>query len=192
MSSEPRLAVDLASRMLRPSVLDEGLRSGLFIVRQQDPGHWHDFACALAAELRRLGAVVVFVDAKSGDEGIEAVVQDLRAKLLAVLRQLMPKAPLQPSAACVKTLRELIQSIVDLSCNDLVLVVNHAGRLKAQPGGHLLKAFKAARDAVNVPAEAKGSFLLVAVDRDPVVVSELTRDPNQAFLGATVMNLTIA
>ena len=178
--------------MLRPSVLDEGLRSGLFIVRQQDPGHWHDFACALAAELRRLGAVVVFVDAKSGDEGIEAVVQDLRAKLLAVLRQLMPKAPLQPSAACANTLRELIKSIVDLSCNDLVLIVNHAGRLNAQPGGHLLKALKAARDAVNVPAEAKGSFLLVAVDRDPVVVSELTKDPNQAFLGATVTNLTVA
>ena len=192
MSSEPRLAVDLASRMLRPSVLDEGLRSGLFIVRQQDPGHWHDFACALAAELRRLGAVVICVDAKSGDKGIEAVVQDLRAKLLAELRQVMPMAPLQPSAPCVKTLRELFKSIVDLNCNDLVLIVNHAGRLKAQPGGHLLKALKAARDAVNVPADAKGSFLLVAVDRDPSAVSELTRVADQAFLGATVIDLTIA
>lgn len=192
MSSEPRLAVELANRMLRPSVLDEGLRSGLFIVRQLDAGHWHALAWALAAELRRLGAVVIFVDAESCDEGIGAIEQDLRAKLLAVRRQLMPIAPVQPSEPCVKTLSELIKSIVDLSCNDLVLIVDHVGRLRAQPGEHLLKALKAARDAVNVPADAKGHFLLVAVDRDPDAVSELTRVPNQAFLGATVMDLTIA
>ena len=178
--------------MLRPSVLDEGLRSGLFIVRQLDAGHWHALAWALAAELRRLGAVVIFVDAESCDEGIGAIEQDLRAKLLAVRRQLMPIAPVQPSEPCVKTLSELIKSIVDLSCNDLVLIVDHVGRLRAQPGEHLLKALKAARDAVNVPADAKGHFLLVAVDRDPDAVSELTRVPNQAFLGATVMDLTIA
>lgn len=192
MSSEPRLAVELANRMLRPSVLDEGLRSGLFIVRQLDAGHLHALAWALAAELRRLGAVVIFVDAESCGEGIGAIEQDLRAKLLAVRRQLMPIAPVQPSAPCVKTLSELIKSIVDLSCNDLVLIVDHVGRLRAQPGEHLLKALKAARDAVNVPADAKGHFLLVAVDRDPDAVSELTRVPNQAFLGATVMDLTIA
>lgn len=192
MGSELRLAAELARRMLRPSVLDEGLRSGLFILRQPDAGHWHSLAEALTAELRRLGAVVIFIDAESGDEGIGAIEQNLRAKLLAVLEQLMPKAPVQPSAPCVKTLSELIKSIVDLGGNDLVLFFDHVGRLRAQAGGHLLKALKAARDAVNVQADAKGSFFLVAVDRDPVVLNELTRGPNQAFLGAIVMSLTIA
>jgi len=192
MKSEPLPAAELARRMLRPSVLDEGLRSGLFIVRQLDAGHWHAFARALAAELRRLGAVVMFVDAESGDDGFGAIEQDLRTKMLAVRRQLMPIDPVTQSAQCEETLSELIKLIVDLSCNDLVLIVDHVGRLRAQPGGHLLKALKAARDAVNVPADAKGNFLLLAVDRDPTAVSELTRVPNQAFLGATVIDLTIA
>lgn len=178
--------------MLRPSVLDEGMRSGLFILRQPDAGHWHSLAEALTAELRRLEAVVISVDAASGYKGIGAFEQELRAKLSAVLEQLMPKALVQPTAPCVKTLSELVKSIVDLGCSDLVLIVDHVGRLRAQPGAHLLKALKAARDAVNVHADAKGNFILVAVDRDPVVVNELTRVPNQAFLGATVMNLTNA
>lgn len=66
------------------------------------------------------------------------------------------------------------------------------GRLRAQPGAHLLEALKAARDAVNLQADAKGDFPLVAVDRDSVVVNALTRVPNPALLGAIVMHLAIA
>ena len=190
MGSEPRLAVELASRMLRPSVLDEGLRSGLFLVRQLDTGRWHAFASALVAELRRLGAEVPYVDAaECGGHDIGAIEQDLRTKMSAVRRQFMPIAPLEQSAPCGKTLSELIKSIVDLSCNDLVLIVDHVGWLRAQPGGHVLKALKAARDIVNLPVGAKGHFFLIAVDSDRNVVSELTRDPNQAFFGATVIEL---
>ena len=184
MRSEPRLAAELASRMLRPSVLDEGLRSGLFLVRQWDDDRWHAFAWALVVELRRLGAEVLFVDAAGscGDE-FGLIEQDMRTKMSAVRRHLMPIAPAQQIAPCGKTLSELIKSIVDLSRNDLVLIVDHASRLRGQHGGHLLKALKAARDAVNVPADAKGNFLLVAADPDPNAVGEFTTDPNQAFLG---------
>ncbi len=193
MRSEPLTAAELASRMLRPKVLDEGLRSGLFLVRQLDNDRWHSFAWSLVAELRRLGAGVMFVDAAEiGSSEVGAIEQDLRTKVLAVRRQLMPNEPVKQRAQCDKTLSELITSIVDLTCKDLVLIVDHVGRLRGQPGGHLLKALKAARDAANVPAEATRHFLLVAADSDPNAVSELTRDPNNAFFGAAAMDLTTA
>lgn len=193
MRSEPRLAAELASRMLRPSVLDEGLRSGLFIVRQRDAARWHAFAWALTTELRRFGTEVIFVDAaESGGDEIGANQQDLRTKILAVRRQLMPIEPAQQGAPYDETLSELIRSIIDLSRKDLVLILDHVSRLIGQPGEHLLMALKAARDAVNVRADAKGHFLLVAADSDPNVVNELTRDSNQAFLGAIIMDLTLA
>lgn len=178
--------------MLRPSVLDEGLRSGLFIVRQLDADHWNAFAWALAAELRRLGALVLFVEADAGDSGIGVIEEDLRSKLLVVRRQLMLIEPVKQSARCDKTLSELIKSIVHLRCNDLVLIVDQVSRLRGCPGEDLLKALKAARDAVNLPADAKGRFILAAVDSDSKAVSELTKDSNQAFLGAAVIDLTIA
>ena len=193
MEPEPLTAAELASRLLRPRVLDEGLRSGLFLVRQRDNDRWHAFAWSLVAELRRLGAGVMFVDAAEiGSSEVGAIEQDLRTKVLAVRRQLMPNEPVKQRAQCDKTLSELITSIVDLTCKDLVLIVDHVGRLRGQPGGHLLKALKAARDAANVPADATRHFLLVAADSDPNAVSELTRDPNNAFFGAAAMDLTTA
>ena len=135
----------------------------------------------------------MFVDAAEiGSSEVGAIEQDLRTKVLAVRRQLMPNEPVKQRAQCDKTLSELITSIVDLTCKDLVLIVDHVGRLRGQPGGHLLKALKAARDAANVPAEATRHFLLVAADSDPNAVSELTRDPNNAFFGAAAMDLTTA
>jgi hypothetical protein len=193
MRLDQQLAAELASRLLRPSVLDEGLRSGLFLVRQWDDDRWQAFAWALVAELRCLGAEVLFVDAAEsrGDE-FGPIEQDMRTKMSAVRRRLMPIAPAQQIVPCGKTLSDLIKSIVDLSRNDLVLIVDHASQLKCQCGGHLLKALKAARDAVNVPAGAKGNFLLVAADPDPTVAGEFTTDSDQAFLGAAVLDLTKA
>lgn len=193
MSLEPRLAAEIATRMLRPRVLDEGLRSGLFLIRQLNPGRWYTFASALAAELRCLGAEVIYLDAaEHGAEEIGTIQENLRTKMLAVRRQLTPIEPLQQSAPCDETLSELTKSIVSLSRKDLVLIFDHVSRLRDQPGVHLLKALKAARDVVNVPAGAEGRFLLIAVDRDPTAVTALTSDSNQAFFGAAVLDLNFA
>ena len=191
MGSELRAAAELASRMLTPRVLDEGLRSGLFLVRQQDADLWHAFAQALAAELQRLGAVVIFIDlAQLGADAPMALTQKLHSKLSALREQFLPTQTVRRHDPGADTLSDLIQSIVDLSRSDTVLIVDHAGQLRGQPGGHMLKSLKAARDAVNLRPDSNGKFFLIAADGDPNAVKELARDPAQAFLGAIVMELT--
>lgn len=190
MGSEPGAAAELASRMLSPWVVDEGFRSGLFLVRQPDAERWHAFAQALVAELQRLGAVVMFVDmAELGAAAPGTLQQELRSKLFALREQFSPMETVRRRDPGADTLSDLILSIVDLSRSHMVLIFDHAGRLRGQTGEHMLKALKAARDAVNVRPDANRKFFLIAVDTDTSAVNELARDPAQAFLGATVMEL---
>ena len=62
MGSKPRTSADLAGRMLTPTVLDESVRSGLFLASQLDSERWNVFAQELVSELQRLGALVIFID----------------------------------------------------------------------------------------------------------------------------------
>jgi hypothetical protein len=55
----PELAAQLASRLLHPSVLDEGLRSGLFLSGQRRTGKTTFLRNDLIPELERQGAVEI-------------------------------------------------------------------------------------------------------------------------------------
>jgi len=96
----------------------------------------------------------------------------------------------EQSVPVAGTLSHLITSIVELSCSDVVLILDHASRLKVQIGEQVLKALKAARDAVNARPDSNRRFFLVAVDSDCRALHELTSDPAQVFLGANVLELT--
>lgn len=58
----PRLAAELADRLLRPGVLDEGLRSGLFLSGLRRTGKTTFLRTDLVPELEAQGAVVIYVD----------------------------------------------------------------------------------------------------------------------------------
>lgn len=190
MGSEVRAAAELAGRMLSPGVLDEGLRSGLFLVRQTESDRWHDFAHALVAELQHIGALVIFIDlGELVAASPRTLQQELHSRLVALRKQLLPMAPAGRGDQAVETLRDLIVSIVDLSRSDTVLIFDQAGRLRGRTGGHTLKSLKAARDAVNLRLDASKRFFLIAVDSDPSAVNEIASDPAQAFFGGTIMRL---
>jgi len=57
-----QLAAELASRLLRPDVLDEGLRLGLFSSRLRRTGKTTSLRTDLVPELEAQGAVVIYVD----------------------------------------------------------------------------------------------------------------------------------
>ena len=58
----PQLAAELATRLLHPGVLDEGLRSGLFLSGLRRTGKTTFLRTDLVPELEAQGAVVVYVD----------------------------------------------------------------------------------------------------------------------------------
>ena len=58
----PHLAAELAGRLLHPGVLDEGLRSGLFLSGLRRTGKTTFLLTDLVPELEAQGAVVIYVD----------------------------------------------------------------------------------------------------------------------------------
>lgn len=190
MTSEPRLASVLASRLLRPNVLDEGLRSGLFLARNPDSDCWDVLVPDLVTALKCLGAQVILVDLAD----YRAVsLETLRRKLFAELRALDGKVSSSEHAeqgvTGEETLAALIGRVVELGGRDLVVILDHVRRLRGRSGSQLLKALKAARDAVNLRPEATRYFVLVATDIDATAVRELAMDSSQAFYGATIEDL---
>lgn len=130
VSSEARSAVELVNRMLRPNVLHEGLRSGLFLVRPPDADRWRAFSGTLVAELKRLGAVAISTDLMELGACSAAALHDEQHGLFfrrtgAVLRSQAERQP----ASSAATLRQVIKSITDLSRGDTVLILNHASPL---------------------------------------------------------------
>ena len=57
----PLLAAELAGRLLRPGVLDEGLRSGLFLSGLRRTGKTTFLRTDLVPELEAQGALVIYV-----------------------------------------------------------------------------------------------------------------------------------
>jgi hypothetical protein len=89
----PRLAAELASRLLRPGVLDEGLRSGLFLSGLRRTGKTTFLRTDLVPELEDQGALVIYVDLWSDTKASPAAL--VQAAVRQTLGQLAtPSSPL--------------------------------------------------------------------------------------------------
>ncbi len=205
----PRLAAELASRLLRPGVLDEGLRSGLFLAGMRRTGKTTFLRTDLVPELEAQGAVVIYVDLWSDTRtSPAALVQAAVRQTLADLAT--PSSPLLARLRRVKgldlggmgfrfafqleqlgeaggaTLAEAFRQVVDQSRGDVVLIVDEVQQAITSEEGHqMLLALKAARDAINPRPGTPGHFLLLGTGSHRALVSELTARRNQAFAGAT-------
>ncbi len=128
----PELAAELASRLLRPGVLDEGLRSGLVLSGLRRTGKTTFLRTDLVPELEAQGAVVIYVD-------------------------LWSNTKVSP-AAQVQAFTEL----VDQSGGDVVLIVDEVQQaISTEEGNQMLLALKAARDAINPRPGTPGHFLFL-------------------------------
>ncbi|MFM7264170.1 MAG: AAA family ATPase, partial [Cyanobium sp.] len=205
----PQLASELAERLLNPGVLDEGLRSGLFLAGMRRTGKTTFLRTDLGPELEARGAVVVYVDLWSDTRANPALL--VQAAVRQTLTDLAtPSSPLLARLRRLKgvdlgglgfhfgfqleqlgerggtTLAEAFTQVVDQSRADVVLIVDEVQQAISSEEGHqMLLALKAARDAVNPRPGTPGHFLLLGTGSHRALVSELTARRHQAFAGAT-------
>jgi hypothetical protein len=191
----PRLAAELASRLLRPGVLDEGLRSGLFLSGLRRTGKTTFLRTDLVPELEDQGALVIYVDLWSDTKASPAAL--VQAAVLARLRRIrgLDLGGMgfrfgfqleQLGEAGGVTLAQAFTEVVDQSGGDVVLIVDEVQQaITTEEGNQMLLALKAARDAINPRPGTAGHFLFLGTGSHRALVGELTARRNQAFAGAT-------
>jgi hypothetical protein len=205
----PHLAAELAARLLRPGVLDEGLRSGLFLSGLRRTGKTTFLRNDLVPELEAQGAVVIYVDLWSDTKVSPAAL--VQAAVRQTLDQLAtPTSPVLARLHRIKgldlggmgfrfgfqleqlgesggaTLAQAFREVVDQSGSDVVLIVDEVQQaITTEEGNQMLLALKAARDAINPRPGTPGHFLFLGTGSHRALVGELTARRNQAFAGAT-------
>lgn len=192
----PRLAAELAGRLLQPGVLDEGLRSGLFLSGLRRTGKTTFLRTDLVPELEARGAVVIYVDLWSDIKASPATL--VQAEVRQTLSQLVtPSSPLLARMRRIKgldqlgeaggvTLAQAFTEVVDQSGGDVVLILDEVQQaITTEEGNQMLLALKATRDAINPRPGTPGNFLFLGTGSHRALVSELTARRNQAFAGAT-------
>lgn len=203
------LAQQMAKQLLQPGVLDEGLRSGLFLAGVRRTGKTTFLQADLVPALEAAGALVIYVDLWSNTQAnpaslvqgaIRQALQDLQSPAGAVAERLKRLRNAEIAVAGFKfgfkveavgtdagvTLAEALMEVVDQAQTDIVLIVDEVQHaIASNEGNQLLLALKAARDAINTRPDTPGHFLFVGTGSHRALVSELTARRNQAFAGAT-------
>lgn len=203
------LAEQMAQQLLNPGVLDEGLRSGLFISGVRRTGKTTFLQADLVPALEAAGALVIYVDLWSNTQAnpaalvhsaIRRSLQELQSPAGAVADRLKKLRNAEIAVAGFKfgfkveavgteggpTLAEAFAQVVDQAKSDIVLIVDEVQQaITSEEGNQMLLALKAARDAINPRPGTPGHFIFVGTGSHRALVSELTARRNQAFAGAT-------
>lgn len=205
----PQLAEQMARQLLNPSVLDEGLRSGLFLSGLRRTGKTTFLQNDLIPALENGGAIVIYVDLWSDTqrspaalilEAVKKALKDLETAPASATKKLRRLTGADVAAFGFKfgfkldslgepggaTLAQALKEVVDQAKTDLVLIVDEVQHaITSDEGNQLLFALKAAREAINLRPDTPGYFLFVGTGSHRALVSELTARRNQAFAGAT-------
>lgn len=205
----PDLAESMASQLLNPGVLDEGLRSGLFLSGLRPTGKTTFLRNDLIPALEAAGALVIYVDLWSNTlanpatlvhNAICKTLKELQAPGSSVLEMLKRVSNVDVGAAGFTfgfkldsignadgpTLAQALTEVVDQAKTDLVLIIDEVQHaISSDDGNQLLLALKATRDAINPRPNTPGYFLFIGTGSHRAPVSELTAKRNQAFSGAT-------
>jgi hypothetical protein len=205
----PELARQMAQQLLRPGVLDEGLRSGLFISGVRRTGKTTFLQADLVPALENAGALVIYVDLWSNTQAnpaslvqgaVRKTLLELQSPAGAVVERLKKLRNAELAVAGFKfgfkvdavgadggaTLAQALTEVVDQAKSDVVLIVDEVQHaITSEEGNQLLLALKAARDAINPRPATPGHFIFVGTGSHRALVSELTARRNQAFVGAT-------
>ena len=205
----PELAAQMSQRLLHPGVLDEGLRSGLFLSGLRRTGKTTFLLNDLIPALEAAGALVIYVDLWSDTRtspatlvlaAVKKTLADLQTPASSFLRKLKRVGGADVGAFGFKfgfkldsvgaeggtTLAQALTEVVDQARTDVVLIVDEVQHaLTSEEGHQMLLALKAARDAINARPATPGHFIFIGTGSHRALVSELTARRNQAFAGAT-------
>ena len=195
----PKLALDIAMQLLSPGILDQGLRSGLFLSGPRRTGKTTFLRHDLIPALENAGALVVYVDLWSDASAEPSKL--IRAALCSALKGLQgTRKNLQGRAAGLTfdfqmadlgtpagaTIAQAATEIVDQAKTDLVFIVDEIQHMHTSDAGLALTyAFKAARDAVNARPQTSGHFIFIGAGSHRAQVMGMTVQGRSAFEGAT-------
>jgi hypothetical protein len=206
--NRPMLAAKMAQQLLRPGILDEGLRSGLLLSGVRRTGKTTFLMQDLVPALEQLGALVVYVDLwsdalASPDTLVNAAVRKTLAELQTpssnLLKRLNRLSGVDAEAFGFKfgfkldsigaaggtTLAQAFTEVVDHSKTDVVLIIDEVQHaIATEEGKNMLLALKAAREAINSRAGTPGHFIFIGTGSHRAQVSELRAGRKQAFEGA--------
>ena len=213
--ARPDLAAQMARQLIRPDVLNEGMRSGLLISGQRRTGKTTFLHQDLIPALEREGALVVYVDLWSDIKAnpaelvrtaIRSALHQLETPGSSLLRKLGRINGVDVGVAAVKfgfklesigqpggaTLARVITELIDAASRDVVLIVDEVQQaITTEEGNQLLLGLKAARDAVNPRPGTPGHFLFIGTGSHRAMVNELTTRRTQAFNGATSIDYPV-
>ncbi|HEX5487326.1 MAG TPA: ATP-binding protein, partial [Limnobacter sp.] len=202
------LANSMAAQLIKPTGLDTGLRSGLFLSGIRRIGKTTFLRNDLIPALQKLGAVVVYVDLWSNPQASPAdlvyravadTLRDLATPGSALLEKLRAIKGLDIGALGVKlgvkieavgkangvTLAQVFEELIDKTQTDVVLIIDEVQHaLTSDDGGNLLLALKACRDAINPRPDTPGHFIFIGTGSNRALIGELATRKNQAFAGA--------
>lgn len=211
----PELAEQMASQLLNPGVLDEGLRSGLFLSGMRRTGKTTFLRHDLIPVLEAKGALVIYVDlwsdtlvspSKLLHNELKHTLIQLQSAGSGMLQRLKQLKGAEVSVmgfsfsfnidhigqAEGPTLAEVLTSLVEQARTDVVLVVDEVQQaMTTEDGRQMLFALKAARDAINPRPGTPGHFLFIGTGSHRAQVSELTAKRNQAFSGAVSLSFPL-
>ena len=210
-----KLAQSMAEQLMKPSFLDQSLRSGLFLSGQRRVGKTTFLANDLIPALQALGALVIYVDlwsqpdANPGDlvhDAIKRALKDLQTPGSAVVAGLRRLQGVDVGAAAFKfgfkladlgkeggvSLAQAFTEVVKLAKTNVVLIVDEVQHALGKPDGdNLLLALKAARDAINTRPDPPGYFLFIGTGSHRARVQELAVKGKQAFNGAITQDFPV-
>ncbi len=205
----PELARQMARQLLQPGVLDEGLRSGLFLSGLRRTGKTTFLLNDLIPALEDLGAIVIYVNLRSDTQrgpaklildAVRKSLDELQSPSSRAIRKLKRLAGADISAFGLKfsfkldalgdadgaTLAQALREVIEQAQASLVLVVDEVQQtMTSNEGNQMLLALRSARDAINSRPDTPGHFLFVGTGSHRALVGELTARRNQAFAGAT-------
>lgn len=211
----PALAAQMAKQLINPSMLDEGLRSGLFISGQRRTGKTTFLQRDLIPALEHEGALVIYVDLWTDTKAnpaqlvrvaIAKALEELQTPGSSLLTRLARVSGVDVGAFGFKfgfkldkigepdgaSLAQVITELVDQAKRDVVLVVDEVQQaITTEEGNQLLLGLKAARDAVNPRLDTPGHFIFLGTGSHRAMVSELTTRRTQAFNGATSVSYPV-
>lgn len=209
------LARQMTQQLLHPGVLDQGLRSGLFLSGQRRTGKTTFLQADLIPELEAAGAIVVYTDLWVDPNAspvelllasIRSTLQELQTPAGALAERLKKLRKAELAVGPIKlgfqvesigrengpTLAQALTEVVDQAKCDVIVVVDEVQHaITSAEGERMLLALKAARDAINPRPGTPGHFIFVGTGSHRAMVSELTARRNQAFVGATSLDFPL-
>jgi hypothetical protein len=209
------LAQRMAQQLLNPGILDEGLRSGLFISGLRRTGKTTFLIADLVPALEGKGAVVIYVDLWSDTltspsallhKAIGEKLVELEKPSSSALEQISKVNGLDLGGFGFKfgfklkdlgkeggvTLAQALKELVDKAKTDVVLIVDEVQQATASEDGHnMMLALKAARDSINPRSGTPGYLLFIGTGSHRAQLSEMTAKRNQAFAGATSISYPV-